>query len=120
MMDLRLKEFYVNLKNYDFDVHGSYKIDENEAKKLIAAIYSDEIQWAADKWQGWIPTDKKLPKICRDVLITLIHEETGEKTVETGCYEGENVWCKEAIFAEWEVIAWRPLPKPYKGEKIDG
>lgn len=35
-IDLRLREIYVNLKNYDFDVHGSYKLDRNEANKFIS------------------------------------------------------------------------------------
>ena len=37
-MDIRLKEVLCNLKNYDFDILGSYKIDNNEAQKLIDAL----------------------------------------------------------------------------------
>lgn len=34
-MDIGLQEVYVNLKNYDFDVLGSYKMDPKEAQKII-------------------------------------------------------------------------------------
>lgn len=37
-MPIELKEVYVNLKNHEFDLLGDYKIDENEAKKLMKAI----------------------------------------------------------------------------------
>lgn len=35
-IDLRVREIYVNLKNYDFEVHGSYKMDKSEASKFIS------------------------------------------------------------------------------------
>ena len=34
-IDIRIREIYVNLKNYDFDVCGSYKMDASEAKKFV-------------------------------------------------------------------------------------
>lgn len=37
-MDIRLIEFYNNLKNFDFDLFGAYKIDEMEARKVKAAL----------------------------------------------------------------------------------
>lgn len=33
--DIRLREIYVNLKNYDFDINGSYKMEQAEANKFI-------------------------------------------------------------------------------------
>ena len=37
-MDIRLKEVLVNLKNYDYDIHGPYQMDETEARKLIETL----------------------------------------------------------------------------------
>ncbi len=34
-MDIGLIEVYNNLKNYDFDILGNYKMDKREAQKLI-------------------------------------------------------------------------------------
>lgn len=38
MIPLELKEVICNLRNYDFDIHGSYKMDKKEAEKIIKAI----------------------------------------------------------------------------------
>lgn len=35
---MQAKEFLSNLKNWDFDFLGKYKIDENEAKSLIEIL----------------------------------------------------------------------------------
>lgn len=37
-MPIELREFYVNIKNWNFDVEPKYKVDENEAQKIIKAI----------------------------------------------------------------------------------
>lgn len=37
-MDLRIKEVMCNLKNYNFDELGSYKMDEMEARKLLDGL----------------------------------------------------------------------------------
>lgn len=34
-MDIGLQEIYVNLKNFDFDILGNYKMDQREAQKII-------------------------------------------------------------------------------------
>lgn len=42
LTDIRFRELKSNLKNHDFDVNGSYKLDELEAKKILSFI--DEMQ----------------------------------------------------------------------------
>lgn len=42
-IDLRLKEIYVNLKNFDFEVFGSYKMDKNEADKFMRCVEEMEV-----------------------------------------------------------------------------
>lgn len=41
---LELREFLHNLKDRDWDVNPAYKIDENEANKLIKAIEKLEVK----------------------------------------------------------------------------
>lgn len=36
--DMRLRELYVNLKNYDFDIMGTYNIDKNGAEKILGLL----------------------------------------------------------------------------------
>ena len=46
-MDLRIQEIYVNLKNFDFDILGNYKMDKSEAQKLID--YVEDIKGAENE-----------------------------------------------------------------------
>lgn len=39
---MKAKEFISNLKNWDFEFLGKYKMDENEAKDLISEL--EELQ----------------------------------------------------------------------------
>lgn len=41
-MRIELLELKHNLKDRDFDVNGLYKIDENEANKIVEAIEYEE------------------------------------------------------------------------------
>ena len=66
----------------------------------------------------WIPVSESLPVKRRSVLITTIEDIVGE-----ACYwattENHVVWKGyrwEATYCDDEVIAWMPLPTPYKGE----
>ena len=62
-MTIELKEFLVNLRNWDFEICGSYKIDENEASKITYALTQVELELLSlEKFSGrnkgkWIPID---------------------------------------------------------------
>lgn len=65
---------------------------------------------SADRPQEWIPCSERLPKDNREVLISL------EWGIDIGTYErGE--WRSEWInhYDDDNVLAWMPLPKPWKG-----
>ena len=64
---------------------------------------------------GWIPCSEKLPDVRQDVLVTVKY--TGFMGmhgywIKTGHMEAENDWWGDC--AGGEVIAWQPLPKPFK------
>ena len=66
---------------------------------------------------GWIPCSERLPEMEADVLLSLrsLDVYTGFRANTEGCFyvEGEG-------YVEFEnVLAWQPLPAPYKpkGEK---
>lgn len=131
-MPLELKEFLHNLKDRAWDVNPVYQIDENEAGKIIKQldridnmfvnvseiksddeIFNDDY---ADKniQNGWIYCKDRLP------------EENG---VYLACYEDATVlldWFNgkwffhgknPAVEETGTIIAWQPLPQPYKAER---
>ena len=73
------------------------------AKEIIRSHMDD----VADNNDGWIPVGERLPKVGKEVL----------------CTDGKYIYLVEydadldAAFGEVDgIIAWQPLPKPYKEE----
>ena len=64
----------------------------------------------ADRPQGWIPCSERLPKENTEVLISL------EWGIDIGEYRNGD-WHSEWInhYDDDDVLAWMPLPKPWKG-----
>lgn len=82
--------------------------------------------------QRWIPCSEKLPEEDTEVLISYRYKE-GEGDTDhvniditsygTVCFGGREIhtlkeWRQpfDYFHANYEVIAWRPLPEPFKGE----
>ena len=80
--------------------------------------------------QRWIPCSERLPdekdagilkklgtnRRSEYVLATV--EVKGERMTVTACtYDSVWHWDKKYAFPTWKVVAWMPLPEPYRGEK---
>ena len=63
--------------------------------------------------QKWVPVSERLPKQQQTVLI----QDFGEITI--GYLNAENRWRDLTNLADYlkGVVAWMPLPEPYKGEE---
>lgn len=119
-MDIRLKEFLHNLKDRNWDVNPVYKIDENEARRVIEGI---------EGINKWIPCNVRLPKTNENVLVCYEsgHIETAYYYIDTNCYPSEYEDCcetgwynyNEDLIYEQDVVAWMPLPQAYKAESED-
>ena len=100
-IDRRIKELSVDpafIRKHGF-------IDIVGVKKHILAIPS------ADRPQGeWIPCSERLPKENTEVLMSL------EWGIDIGEYRNGD-WHSEWInhYDDGNVLAWMPLPQPYKG-----
>jgi hypothetical protein len=79
--------------------------------------------------QKWTPIskempDEKLPRKFQRVLITVVNY-VGDKVVRTACYiNPRKAFRVEGSSNIWEVgetglLAWMPLPEPYKAEGSD-
>ena len=90
--------------------------DYIELGELGELIYDGEME--AQTAQQWIPVAERLPQNENTVLTTYICEN--KRYVEEGsCYKGS--WC--LAYDEYRInnhprtiVAWMPLPTPYKGE----
>lgn len=85
-----------------------------EHEQLAAWLEELEQRREADRW---IPISERLPEEDDDVLITL--EYGNQRCVIKGCYSPTfKVWLtvSKVIINDNNVIAWKPLPKPYESE----
>lgn len=79
--------------------------------------YFDSLPDVSDIRVGkWIPCSVATPNYFIDVLVTIdegdvlcLHREYNNKWYDNDCY----------ILEPSKVIAWMPLPEPYKGEQND-
>ena len=80
---------------------------------------------------GWISVEERLPEDNVEVLITYADEENEEETgIDITTYGYATLGGNKLNFKEWrspflyfrgnyKVIAWSPLPEPYRPERND-
>lgn len=97
-----------------------------DKEELVKALLYDRKQYDkgyadAHPEQPWIPTSESLPELNRDVLITTSQGYVAEGEYD-GMYDEHDAWIQyrwSATLWDDEVIAWMPLPEPYKGDKVE-
>lgn len=63
----------------------------------------------------WIPVSKQAPETCLDVLATL-QTADGRIVVKVAYSVSAETWRIPGLPGTVKVIAWMPLPEPFKGE----
>lgn len=109
-------------QNRNKDMVNGANSDEHQAWYKAEDIY-DALE-AVPSADRWIPCSERLPSNSDDVLITI----KGNDFVSSGAYAGyySNRWwymCEDGEVTDVpilaDVLAWMPLPKPWKGADDD-
>ena len=87
---------------------------------LVAFVKNMEKQPAADVKPRWIPVTERLPQTYGKYLVSVYFNScVGVELLWYGQINGKDAfYYSDSIYGdtEWdEVIAWMPLPTPYKG-----
>jgi hypothetical protein len=65
--------------------------------------------------QEWIPVSKRLPEDSGRYLISVL-DGIGRRTTVTSYQKRYKAWVMTGRMAYWKVLAWKPLPEPYREE----
>nr|DAQ72866.1 MAG TPA: Protein of unknown function (DUF551) [Caudoviricetes sp.] len=108
------------LKQYKDKYSDCYKyagVYVKVIQEMIEQLQDDLEQ--DEKENGWVPVSERLPKKCEDVLTSVKF---------TGCLGRYGTFKKIGhidYYGKWsgdcsggEVIAWKPLPEPYKEDEL--
>lgn len=103
---------YFNDKVLDMNIEQKYKTD------LIAMMTAIQMAGHDMKILKWIPVSEALPKDMDRLLVTIVRLD-GSKRVRSGNYykgyfmlDNGDTWNE----TDKEVLAWMPLPEPWRGE----
>lgn len=65
---------------------------------------------------GWVPVSERLPKVHKRYLVNMKHKSLNETFIDCRYFYSDYQFEYRDDFERrnWEVIAWQPLPQPYK------
>ena len=69
--------------------------------------------------QRWIPCSERLPEHGGRYLISVL-DGINRRTTVAPYLPRCKAWAMNGRMAYWKVIAWLPLPEPYREEEQDG
>jgi len=79
-------------------------------KELLTACYNDLPSVTPEHKKEWIPCSERLPKE-EGLYLVSVKNEHDRRYSKTCWFHGDDNW-----FARQDVVAWMPLPEPYKAE----
>lgn len=106
----KIDDIYNEKEMREIDIHRkSYK----ELQQTVTEL-SLENCLMKNKIEGmkWIPVSERLPNRHQRVLCYFKYEPESPDIISENTYIGSGMWMSESD----KVVAWMPLPEPYKGD----
>lgn len=93
--------------------NGTHRSGLECARRIIRS-HMDDIPESNTRENGWIPVEERLPEDAADVIVTT---ENSEEITLAWC-DGDD-WMSAIDGDHINVIAWMPLPEPYRKGRED-
>lgn len=93
------------------EVEGNNLVDTGEELEVYDELLSVALDMAIEALQGWIPCSERLPETDDEVLAA------DGVDMFVAWYGYDRIWksTDHNYDPETPILAWMPLPKPYKG-----
>lgn len=104
---------YYEYCDIDISTIDSMSIREAVEGYAEANCLLDHMHYIND--QKWISVSERLPNRHQRVLCYFKYEPDSPDIISENTYIGSGMWMSESD----KVVAWIPLPEPYKGEQND-
>ena len=108
-------------------INETLEADRDYRKDKYEAYERGYAKGKADAEPHWIPVTERLPKekdagilkklgtSKRSEYVLATVEVKGERMTVTACtYDGKWDWNMKYAFPDYKIVAWMPLPEPYK------
>ena len=83
-------------------------VDDDAGHRAVEIIH----QIAEEYNNGWISCSDRLPEECIEVLVSV--KEIDDSFYTRTCWVQDGVWVIKKTPLQPTVIAWQPLPEPFK------
>ena len=106
-----------NCRYFDFCEIDLSSIDSASIERTVEGYAEangliEHMHYVNDK--RWIPVSERLPNRHHRVLCYFKYEPESPDIISENTYIGGGMWMSESD----KVVAWMPLPEPYRGEEV--
>lgn len=104
----------------EFDIQTTLSFCLKEVKEIVKQMAEEYESNLSENLTGWIPCSLRLPEDKHDEYYETVNISLSNGIVTSGCYRNhDNEWWGDISDGSYEnitgeVIAWQPLPEPYK------
>lgn len=106
-----IKDRLIQLKNEVENTENGAYLSKNNISKIVELLIADLEQ--DEKENGWIPVSERLPEASGTYQVTCMDGRIYRSTYTKFQCKLKR-WELTGARSYWKVIAWMPLPKPYK------
>ena len=114
-MNKAFEKILERLEDWTFSADVVMPSGERMHKRNLIASYNAKqiVQEVAEEYNGgWIACSERLPEECTEVLVS-VKEIDGSFYTRTSWVQ-DGVWVIKKTPLQPTVIAWQPLPEPFK------